>query len=275
MPGLQQNASTVDARKKRILNWGNSVVKEASRAQTRGVYVPLLIVWTLAQCVVASGICNGLEEQICLYYNPLTKQLKQNPRTTPSVDTMRIPKDFYIKEFHQKDHHHSLNKYVAYRLSRIALQRLEQASEALSLPYYFPRILGEINNLTYKIDHVGWQSDQFFVVLDEDTIGQQVHAMRQIMEYAGVMHMDYEPHCKNIVYNEVTGRISLIDWDIIALKSDTPITGANPIWADEHWYPNTYADRFLDMRGWDNLEQRLFDATKACLSPTCFCRARS
>ena len=112
-------------------------------------------------------------------------------------------------------------------------------------------------------------------MLKEDTIQQQVHAMRQIMEHAGVMHMAYEPHCKNIVYNEDTGRISLIDCDIIALKSEVPIAGANPIWADESWYPNTYADRFLDMRGWDHFEQRLFESVKACLSPTCFCRARS
>ena len=220
-------------------------------------------------------VCKAKEEKICLYYNPITKQLKQNPKLNTLMQPMNEHASNHVKEFHQKDHHHRLDKYVAYKMSVMALRRLEESEKVLALKHHFPRLVNEINNCTYEIEHVGFQSDQIDVQLNEETIRTQVHHMRQIMEHAGVMHMDYEPHCKNIVYQEKTGKISLIDWDIIALRSNVTISGAKPMWMDSDWYPDIYADRFLDMRGWDNFEKRMLAAMKACLSPTCFCRDAS
>ena len=218
-------------------------------------------------------VCANMEQKICLYYDPTTKRLKKNPKNRRVYPFANNFVKYHIKEFHRKDHHHRLEKHVAYTLSVIALNRLEESAKALDLPTYFPRILEEINNYTYKIEHVGLQSDQIDVELEINEVKRQVSDITRILKHAGVMHMDYEPHCKNIVFDENTGRMSLIDWDIIALRSDVAIDGAQKMWLDENWYPNAYADRFSDMKGWDNVERRIFEAAKACLSPTCFCRA--
>ena len=98
---------------------------------------------------------------------------------------------------------------------------------------------------------------------------------------SNIKHLDVDKSGKNICITE-KGIISLIDFDIVAIKAmpivavadDVKIKGAKPIWVDEGWYPNIYEDRFLDMRGWDNVEQRMYSAFKECLNPTCFCRAR-
>ncbi len=226
--------------------------------------------------VLAIVTCKQTEERVCLYYNPISKTLKQNPRKKADKNKYNYNGkvvDHHVKEFHQKDHHHRLDKYTAYKLSVIALKRLKKSAELLKLPYYFPRLLREVNNHTYQIEHVGLQSDQIEVQLDEDMIQTQVTDMRRILEHAGVIHLDLEPHCKNIVYNKYTQRISLIDFDIIALRSTEPLEFADQIWVDAEWYPNIYEDRFLDMRGWDNVQKRMYNAIKGCLSPTCFCRS--
>ena len=229
-----------------------------------------------------STTCKEMEDKICLYYDPITKMLKQNPKLKKNAKQYTNDLTYHVKKIHQKDHHHRLDKYIAYQISVIALKRLEESSKILKLPFYFPRIIKEINNLTYHIEHVGLQSDQIDIQIDEKLIEKQVKDMRRILEFAGVIHLDFEPHCKNIVYNEKTKRISLIDFDIVAIKAmpivavadDVKIKGAKPIWVDEGWYPNIYEDRFLDMRGWDNVEQRMYSAFKECLNPTCFCRAK-
>ena len=73
----------------------------------------------------------------------------------------------HVKEFHQKDHHHRLDKYVAYKMSVMALRRLEESENVLALKHHFPRLVNEINNCTYEIEHVGFQSDQIDVQLNE------------------------------------------------------------------------------------------------------------
>ena len=242
----------------------------------RLLYVFSMLLNPIIKNVASNKICKETEDKICLYYNPITKTLKQNPKLNMNrYKAQKIPTSYHIKEFHRKDHHHRLDKYVAYNISVIALNRLEESTKLLGLPFYFPRIIKEINNHTYQIEHIGLQSDQIEIQVGEDVIKKQAKQMRRILEYAGVIHLDFEPHCKNIVFNDKTKRLGLIDWDIVAIKSKgIPIEGAKKIWVDEQWYPNIYEDRFLDLRGWDNVEQRMFDAMKACMSPVCICRSR-
>ena len=111
-------------------------------------------------------VCANMEQKICLYYDPTTKRLKKNPKNKRVYPFANNFVKYHIKEFHRKDHHHRLEKHVAYTLSVIALKRLEESAKALGLPTYFPRILEEVNNYTYKIEHVGLQSDQIDVELE-------------------------------------------------------------------------------------------------------------
>ena len=140
-------------------------------------------------------VCANMEQKICLYYDPTTKRLKKNPKNRRVYPFANNFVKYHIKEFHRKDHHHRLEKHVAYTLSVIALKRLEESAKALGLPTYFPRILEEINNYTYKIEHVGLQSDD--VELEVNEVKKQVVILSAFLntQSAHGLRATLQEHC--------------------------------------------------------------------------------
>ena len=52
-------------------------------------------------------VCKAGEDKICLFYDPITNRLKQNPKLKAVKTVITSPYiSHHIKEFHRKDHHH-------------------------------------------------------------------------------------------------------------------------------------------------------------------------
>ena len=155
---------------------------------------------------------------------------------------------YITKKIRQNKYSHKLDRKEAFRLSVLALRRLQESASHLNVTArHFPVIYDvSPQKFSYRMSHQG------NAIKSLDNIDKQVEEMITIMKAARVRHLDFGPHCKNFV--STNGTLSLIDFDILSVE----INGT--------WIPSEYQRRFVNHGiTWEQYHNRMLKTIRNCI----------